>query len=173
MQKHAALITLILFALPGLSAAYECSFGASNLPGYPGGIPQSASLVVQGDGAVEVVCDANANALTPIPPDGRITVVLTASPGSSANFAARTLGSNGPMYNLYLNPSRSEIWGDGTAGTRVLTHTFTFSLFGGGLGTSPYGPPQRHTFPLYGSVRSSLNVRAGPYADTITATLSY
>lgn len=173
MQKHAAFITLALLALPRLSAAYECSFGVSNLPAYPGGVVQSDSLVVQGDGGVEVVCDPNANPLTPVPSDGRVTVTLVASPGSSASFAVRTLGNNGPRYNIYVNPSRSDIWGDGSSGTRVLTHTFTFSLLGGGLGALPYGPPQRHTFAIYGSVRSSLNVRAGPYSDTITATLSY
>jgi spore coat protein U-like protein len=173
MQNRAAVLAIVFLLLPVPAPAYECHFGASHLPVYTGGVVQSDTLVVHGDGVVEVVCDANANPLTPVPMDGRVTVTLAATPGSSADFSARILGQHGPRYNIYVNASRSVIWGDGSGGTQVLTHTFTFNPAEAGLGALPFGPAQRHSFPLYGSVRSGLDLRPEPYSDTITATLHY
>jgi len=84
------------------------------------------------------------------------------SAGSSPSFQPRTLqqGGNSLQYNLYLDPSRSAVWGDGSAGT---------SQYG------PTLPPEGSSVQLniYGRVPSRQNVYAGSYSDTVVITIIF
>jgi spore coat protein U domain-containing protein, fimbrial subunit CupE1/2/3/6 len=96
-------------------------------------------------GTLSVSCDA----------DTPFQVAL--GPGQG-NFAARQL-QNGPnvlIYNLYTDPTRLSIWGDGSPGTSILSSS--------GTGAS---------YTVYGRIPARQNVRAGSYADTITVTLTF
>lgn len=65
-------------------------------------------------------------------------------------------------YNLYLDPARTRVWGDGTAGS-------VWRL------ASPH-PAFAHTrfvVPVYAAVTAAQNVPAGAYGDTIVVTLIY
>ena len=100
---------------------------------------------VESTGNVAVTCDVS----TPY------SIALT--PGSG-NFASRTLtsGANTLAYNLYADPARTSVWGDGTAGTVTVSGSAVSA---------------NHT--VYGRIPARQNVFAGSYSDLITVTLSF
>jgi len=62
------------------------------------------------DGWITVKCDAPA------------TVTIAIGPGASGNTVNRTMtmpGANPLRYNLYTDPARKRLWGDGTTGAMV------------------------------------------------------
>ncbi len=88
--------------------------------------------------------------------------MIQLSRGSSATFRPRAmqLGADQLQYNLYLDPSRSTVWGDGSAGT---------SQYG------PSSPPNASSVLLniYGRMPARQNVRAGSYSDTVVITIVF
>ncbi len=111
----------------------------------------AASLDVTG--SVDVRCTGNAG-----------TFVLTISQSSSGGFAPRRMVS-GPYlmeYNLYADPARQLIWGDGTGGTVVNSGEKTSA-----------GPPVSFSFPIYGRIFPRQSVGAGFYTDTLLVTSIY
>lgn len=78
----------------------------------------------------------------------------------SGSFASRAL-TNGPYvlgYNLYLDPTRLTIWGDGSSGTGTVSGTGA----GANVGT-----------PVYGRIPAGQNAAVGSYADVITVTVTF
>jgi spore coat protein U-like protein len=84
------------------------------------------------------------------------------STGGSASYSMRRMagpGGAGLGYNLYVDPLRQVIWGDGTGGT------------------SHYGPT---VFPLsdltlqvYGRIPPHQNSASGAYSDSVTITVNF
>jgi spore coat protein U-like protein len=87
----------------------------------------------------------------------------TLSPGSSGTFAARQMlsGSSQMLYNFYVDPSRTLVWGDGTGGSLTVARAkasqgrINFSL------------------PVYGRVPASQSVAAGAYVDQVIVTIVF
>jgi spore coat protein U-like protein len=83
------------------------------------------------------------------------------------SYAARTLanGANTLLYQLYRNPARTEIWGDGTAST------FTVGGTGAGMGaTNAFN----HT--VFGALPAAGNENAQSgltYASVVQVTVTY
>lgn len=75
-------------------------------------------------------------------------------------YAARAMTNAGNTlaYNLYLDPTRLTIWGDGSAGTGIFNGTGT----GASVGTT-----------VYGRIPAKQNVPVGNYMDTITITVTF
>jgi spore coat protein U-like protein len=92
---------------------------------------------------------------------GSFTVDL--STGSSGNYAQRTLrnGSSVLAYNLYTDPARSIVLGDGTGGSSRITENFSALL---GID---------RTVTVYGRIAGRQNVPPGSYNDTIIVTVTY
>jgi spore coat protein U-like protein len=114
------------------------------------------------NGSVSVTC----NVLAPLGQTATATVSLSA--GSSGGFAQRVMrsGGNGLNYNLYIDNAYTQVWGDGTGASLVVTDNFVFPLLG--------GTSQTVTTTIYGQIPvGQLNVVPGSYADTITVTVSY
>ena len=82
--------------------------------------------------------------------------------GASGNVAARTLqrqGGGGAVgYQLYTDSARSIPWGDGTAGTSMVTGT---------------GSGNAQVINVYGRVPAQATPAPGSYSDTITATIVF
>jgi spore coat protein U-like protein len=82
--------------------------------------------------------------------------------GASGNVAARTLkqqGGGGVVnYQLYTDSARSVPWGDGTAGTSMVTGT---------------GSGNAQAISVYGQVPAQATPAPGSYSDTITATIVF
>jgi spore coat protein U-like protein len=75
-------------------------------------------------------------------------------------YAARTMtsGTNLLAYNLFLDPTRLTIWGDGSAGTGTAS--------GVGTGTNA-------DTPVYGRIPAGQNVPVGNYSDVVTVTVTF
>lgn len=82
--------------------------------------------------------------------------------GSSGNVAARTLqrqgGGGAVSYQLYTDSARGIPWGDGTAGTSMVTGT---------------GSGNAQAINVYGLVPAQATPAPGNYSDTITATIVF
>jgi spore coat protein U-like protein len=89
-------------------------------------------------------------------------IVITLSKGFSPTFSPRTMkkGAETLSYNLYRNAARSNIWGDGTAGTLTYTNA---------------NPPNNSNVMLtiYGRITALQDVSGGGYSDTITAIVNF
>jgi len=96
-------------------------------------------------GTVKVTCDAGTS------------YTISISPGSGT-FASRVMtnGKNQLDYNLFTDPQRLTIWGDGTGGTATVAATDTGA-----------------TYTVYGLIPALQNVQAGSYFDTLTVTVTY
>ena len=89
-----------------------------------------------------------------------ITIGLTQ--GASASFNQRQMqkGSESLTYNLFVDASRTNIWGDGTSGTSVYSIS---------------NPPNNTNVNLtvYGRVTAGQDVSAGSFSDTVTAVINF
>jgi spore coat protein U-like protein len=90
------------------------------------------------------------------------TVAVDVSTGSSGTFAFREMrnGGHSLRYNLFLDATRSQIWGDGTSES---------SRFGPALPL--LGIPQ--TLTIYGRIPARQSSPVGAYTDTVTATINF
>jgi len=93
------------------------------------------------------------------------TYAVSIGPGLSGNQLLRTLSAGGANilnYNLFRDPARTQIWGDGTPPTFVVT------------GSRPnVGQPTINVHPLYGRVFSGQTPNPGNYADNLLVTVLF
>ena len=84
---------------------------------------------------------------------------VSLSPGTGS-YASRTMtgGGDALSYNLFVDPTRQVIWGDGTGGT--------FTVSGAGTTTAI-------NYTVYGRVPSGQNASVGNYSDSITVTVTF
>lgn len=84
--------------------------------------------------------------------------------GSSGSFAARRMqsGANLLPYNIYKDPARSMIWGNGTGGYTGLVVTNTLSLLSWNSSVN-----------VYGRIPAAPTSRPGSYVDTILVTVEW
>lgn len=115
----------------------------------------TAATSDDGVGDVAVTCTALVVGL------GSYTVGLSTGSGTYAN---RTLisGTKSLSYNLYSDPTRLIIWGDGTAGTQTMSDSYLILLT----------PTTRH-YTVYGRIPPGQSKPAGTYNDTVSVTVTY
>ena len=95
------------------------------------------------------------------------------STGASGRFQERTLlhGADRLIYNLYVDPVRRVIAGDGTQGTSTLIPSVPNQVlrqFRGGLRST-----SEAVFRFYGKIEPSQLVAAGEYTDTIQVIVEF
>jgi spore coat protein U-like protein len=94
---------------------------------------------------------------------GRTDYILTLSQGGSGTYNQRTMvnGANILLYNLYANPARTQIIGDGNGGSITVS------------GEIDMGNATVRTVvvSLYGKIPAQSFLRVGTYTDTIVASL--
>lgn len=93
-----------------------------------------------------------------------VSYTIELNAGVSGNFSGRIMqGSSDDLaYQLYANPVRTSVWGDGAGGTVTVSDGYTLGL----LTTT-------RTYTMYGRIPGSQNVPAGNYSDTIVVTLNF
>jgi len=98
-------------------------------------------------------------------PTGSNSVIIALSTGTSGTYTNRTMRDGGDIlnYQLYRDAARTQVWGNGTAGT------FTQTLSGGSVG----GGTRNYSTTVYGRITALQNVPAGAYLDTITVTVTF
>jgi spore coat protein U-like protein len=155
---------IVRFGVRGLMIAALCLAGATNAAAQ-----QTPSCTIS---AVSVAF-GNYNVFNAAPVDsaGSVTfrcnsaaanISITLGKGASSTFAPRTMTKVGEAltYNLYFDAARTNVWGDGTGGTSTYTNA---------------NPPnnQNVTLPIYGRIPAGQDVSAGPYTDTVLATVNF
>jgi spore coat protein U-like protein len=111
----------------------------------------------------------NVFATTPLDSTGSVTyrcgndrdIQVLLDRGGAGSFQRRMLkGSEALQYNLYLDPARVTIWGDGTGGTSVYVDR---------------NPPNNRdvTVTIYGRVPAGQDVSAGSYTNLVTVTILF
>lgn len=105
---------------------------------------------VDGTGSVTYYCTGAAE-----------TITITIDRGASASFWPRHMTSAGGTldYNLYLDPARVTVWGDGSAGTGHYQETAIVDL--------------SQVLTIFGRIPGGQNARVGSYDDTLVITLSF
>ena len=97
----------------------------------------------------------------PQPRGEKLIVQISLSTGLSGQFDRIMRGGNDNLrYNLFLDGTRTKIWGDGTAGTEVY---------------SAQAQPNNDvvTVPVFGRVFPSQDVAGGIYLDSLVVTLDF
>ena len=161
MRMMLSTLACLLAAAPmAQGAPYNCSptnnvinFGAYN--------PLTVSPDLPGNGSFVIACTdsgGNKNKTTTI----NYTVRLS---GQALRQLAPPSGSDRLNYNLYTDSNRSSVWGDGTAGTSVITGSIAVL----GQSTASTAP-----IPYYGKIIAAQDVSAaspGPLSTTYSQTL--
>jgi spore coat protein U-like protein len=105
-------------------------------------------------GQVDVRCQAQ---------PGSFTIII--GPGISGNQLARTLLAGGPgvlNYNLYIDAARTQIWGDGTLPTFVVSGVRTARR-----------RPSFYNYPVYGRIFANQAPNPGIYNDNLLVTVLF
>jgi spore coat protein U-like protein len=137
------LVALTLSCVPAVGSAANCSLSVIGLSF--GSYDVFGALPLEITGSVTVTC----NEATPY--------TITLSPGAGSYSGRSMPGTSGALtYNLYLDPGRTTVWGDGSAGTGIISDT----------GTSG-------TYTVYGRISAGQNAFIGNYSDSIIVTLTY
>jgi spore coat protein U-like protein len=89
---------------------------------------------------------------------------LALSTGNSNNFSTRQLlnGSSPLSYNLYTSAAYSNVWGDGSGSTTLVSGGVPLSI---GTTVTDYT--------VYGRIPAGQDSAAGTFMDTIVVTLNY
>jgi spore coat protein U-like protein len=98
----------------------------------------------------------------------QVAYSVALSPGASGTYAQRQLRA-GPAilnYNLFDSATRTRVWGNGTAGTGMVSGSVTV---GPGQGNNT----RQETYPIYGRIPAQQNAGIGNYGDTILVTLTF
>lgn len=145
---------LAWLCMTGAARAQSCTASSTALAF--GSYMTTQSSATTANATISVTCQATVAVLA--------TITTSVSPGSSGNAASRTLtnGSNSLAYNVYTNPTYSQVWGDGTGGTSPVTASVLLSV---GSATT--------TATAYGQITALQNVAPGPYTDTLIVTVAW
>jgi len=136
------------FSVTGTVVA-TCTISASPM-NFGGAIPTPINSNVDSSTTISATCSNGAP----------YQVALNAGIGAGATFAARrmTSGPNTMSYALYTTGARSSVWGDGTAGSSVVSNT---------------GSGAAQTLTVFGRIPAPQSVPTGTYSDTITVTITF
>jgi spore coat protein U-like protein len=92
--------------------------------------------------------------------DVETSVVIAIGPGNG-DYGARTMtgGAQALLYNLYIDPAHSRVWGDGTNGSSTVSST--------AVATST-------AIPVYARAPArQTQLKPGPYTDILWVSITY
>jgi spore coat protein U-like protein len=136
-----AVLAFLFVATP--SRAATCTVSPQNLSfGLYDPLGGSASDTVS---TINVTCDAE-------------TAFEVSLGTGSGSYAARTMtaGPDTMVYNLYIDPQRTLVWGDGMGGSNTV----------GAVSAD-------RDFTVYARAPAGQNLRPGSYADSVSITVTY
>lgn len=121
-----------------------------------GNYTPATPVAVDSTGRIRVLCIGN-----PSGSQGNF-YTLSIDSGSSGNTANRTMqfGTDRLAYNLYKDPARTQVWGDGNGGaTPLMQRVNRFFLF--------------RNVPVYGRLFANQDPVPGLYTDTVFVTIEF
>lgn len=127
------------------NAMANCNF--SQIPNIQFSYPPDAEGIAYNTTTLGITCTANEN------------ITATLSTGTSGSYTQRTMhaGSNSLFYNVYVDANFSQIFGDGTQATSMITTTCNGSC----------------NSVLYSRTYATNNLQAGIYSDTLVVSVNY
>lgn len=113
-----------------------------------------SALPLDATGRIDVICDKN-----------NIAVRVELDRGAGGSYLPRRMqsGSQTLDYNLYLDPGRSIVFGNGTGATQA----------GAGITSEIGGGEFRARVPLYGRIAPGLDAAFGSYSDSINVSVTF
>lgn len=145
-------VALVAMACAPALAQAACNVSGVDI-GFGGYDPLSAAPATS-VGSITVTCDQS--------PPPIVTLQLGPS-ATNGSFAPRELrlggGSDLLSYNLYTDPGGLQVWGDGTAGTTVLTQRVQKN--------KPW------TATVYARMPAGQDVTVGSYVDALSITIQF
>jgi spore coat protein U-like protein len=131
----------------GAARAESCTVSATSVAF--GTYDPLAGAALDTTGTVSVTCTSA------IPP--RVDYDILLNPGQSASYGPRAMtnGTSQLNYNLYTDPTRTQVWGDGRYNV-----------------TRP-GSTETRDYSVYGRAFAGQNVTTGVYLDNITVTVNF
>ncbi len=98
----------------------------------------------------------------------QVRYTVTLSTGSSGSYAPRRLRAGPALlgYNLWSNSGRTSIWGNGGAGTVIVSGALR-------VGPGAGNRERSAVHPIYGRIPALQDAAEGDYVDSIVATLTY
>jgi spore coat protein U-like protein len=152
MKIIIGIVSILIMLLMSVTA-YADRCDVSTTPVSFGSYDVFASFPLDTTGTISISCHT--------PEHKTIPIEVSISSGLSGSFNPRQMqraaGADRMNYYLFLNSSRTQIWGDGSSGT------FTFK--GNIYKDSPLN------LPVYGMVPARQNLRAGGYSDQLVVTV--
>jgi spore coat protein U-like protein len=134
---------LVLLAAAGPARAANCTVSPQNL----------------GFGLYDTLSGAPSDTVATIAVDcdEETAFEIALGPGTGS-YSSRTMtgGPDSMAYNLYIDPQRVMVWGDGTGGSSTV----------GAVSV-------RRDFTVYGRAPAQQNLRAGSYSDVVSVTVTY
>lgn len=158
MTLSHALLAALAVACPAFAFAASCTLTLSGMTF--GAYDVLTPTALDTTSAINVACTRT------VFPNERVNYTLTASVGNGTSYANRSMAQAAERlnYNLYRNAARSQIWGNGTGGSRTITGTHNLSnAF----------PNRNRNHIVYGRIPALQNVAAGNYLDTLAITLTF
>jgi spore coat protein U-like protein len=145
-------LTLAISACVAARADPTCTVSASGVAF--GSYNPLANANSDSTGSVNVTCTGSTTA----------TYTIAASAGTGTYLARKLVsGSQLLSYNVYIDNTRTTIWGDGSSGTSVISGSIT---------ATSGGATQPST--IYGRIPSGQQTASvGSYTDTLTVTVTY
>lgn len=115
-----------------------------------------------GVGTVRITCQRTDFAGNEI-----VSYTVKLNRGFSGSFNPRQMrnGAQSLSYNLFQEPSRIIVWGDGTGGSYPLLNTLPI--------LTETSPTAQATHNIYGIIPARQNVSAGLYTDNVVVTLEW
>lgn len=164
---------LVAFLLLGLGCistpllAADCQISTAGI-NFTNAYDPTSGASVTGNGSITVKCSYG-----PFDWIVGFPVTTSLSQGTSGTFVNRTMrkGAESLMYNLYIDPAFTTVFGDGTAGTSNFTLCYPGFFAGCSGPTGTDGQP--YSIPVYGRLPGGQDVSAGTYADSITAKITF
>jgi spore coat protein U-like protein len=154
INRLLTLIALGVLSTVPARAAIMCTVSVSGVSF--GAYDTLSSSDRDSSGTVTIYCSGTVGA------NVSYSILLSQGDGTYAVRKAKN-GLTDMYYNLYTDASRSQVWGDGTAGTVVISDSYQMTA------TS-----ESRSYTVYGRVPGSQNsAMVGGYSDNLLATLSY
>lgn len=145
-------IGVSMLLLPATAQAINCrvNLGPINFGLYMPLTPTHVDVI----GQFDVRCQAQPG-----------TFAITIGPGISGDQLARTLSAGGGNilnYNLFRDAARTQVWGDGTPPTFMVTGSRASS-----------GRPSTFNYPVYGRIYANQAPNTGTYTDNLLVTVLF
>jgi len=151
-RRAVSLLIATAILLPGIANAINCTITRNPLPF--GTYMPGTTVHLDAVGDITIRCVAQPGSYS-----------VSIGPGLSGNQLLRTMTAGGAEilnYNLFRDPARTQIWGDGTPPSFVVIGS-----------RSGVGRPTVNVHSLYGRVFSGQTPNPGSYADNLLVTVLF